>query len=273
MRLRLRRPSKVRCGRRDIVDPYLDPLSRNVLRRLRRLDRAARTCRRRRSRCDRGHHRRAGASGVVLRGGRAGAGGGDRTPRAIDMPASSADADDGGRYDSRMADTEPSRNLSLMPRPRPTSTGGGGRWVAVLSLIIALAAVGVAAWAVVMAWPQERRHGRPDRRVEAEGMRRVRHGQQGGSAADPRRPWTGPRRADRGGKQRQAVADRRRRVPVESPGRPDAADLAEAVRLFANNLEEIGLNALAGATNDDPQQAARLTAGEDGRNKVAELCK
>ncbi len=50
-------------------------------------------------------------------------------------------------------------------------------------------------------------------------------------------------------------------------------DLAEAVRLFANNLAEIGVNALAGATNDDPQQAARLTAGEDGRNKVADLCK
>jgi len=46
-----------------------------------------------------------------------------------------------------------------------------------------------------------------------------------------------------------------------------------AQRVFANNLEDIGLNALAGATNDDPQQAARLTAGEDGRNKVAELCK
>ena len=50
-------------------------------------------------------------------------------------------------------------------------------------------------------------------------------------------------------------------------------DLADAVRLFANNLEDIGVNALAGATNDDPQQAARLTAGEDGRNKVDELCK
>ena len=50
-------------------------------------------------------------------------------------------------------------------------------------------------------------------------------------------------------------------------------DLAEAVRLFANNLDEIGMNALAGATNDDPQQAARLSAGEDGRNKIAGLCK
>ena len=50
-------------------------------------------------------------------------------------------------------------------------------------------------------------------------------------------------------------------------------ELADAVRLFANNLQDIGINALAGATNDDPQQAARLTAGEDGRNKVAEICK
>ena len=51
------------------------------------------------------------------------------------------------------------------------------------------------------------------------------------------------------------------------------SDLAEAVRLFANNLEDIGVNALAGATNDDPQQAARLTTGEEGRAKVADLCK
>jgi hypothetical protein len=50
-------------------------------------------------------------------------------------------------------------------------------------------------------------------------------------------------------------------------------ELADAVRLFANNLQDIAINALAGATNDDPQQVARLTAGEDGRNKVAELCK
>ena len=49
-------------------------------------------------------------------------------------------------------------------------------------------------------------------------------------------------------------------------------DLADAVRLFANNLEDIGVNALAGATNEDPQQAARLTAGEDGRKKIAGLC-
>ena len=46
-------------------------------------------------------------------------------------------------------------------------------------------------------------------------------------------------------------------------------ELAEAVRSFANNLDDIGMNALAGATNEDPQQAARLTAGEAGRNKIA----
>ncbi|HET9565617.1 MAG TPA: hypothetical protein VFP27_14205, partial [Mycobacterium sp.] len=50
-------------------------------------------------------------------------------------------------------------------------------------------------------------------------------------------------------------------------------ELADAVRSFANNLDDIGMNALAGATNEDPQQAARLTAGEAGRNKIAELCK
>ena len=104
-------------------------------------------------------------------------------------------------------------------------------------------------------------------------MRRLRHGEQGGSLQT---------HADLGPDPiaQQAVAGNaglslvgggeylRSRLDGQTP-----PDLAEAVRLFANNLDEIGMNALAGATNDDPQQAARLSAGEDGRNQVTSLCK
>jgi hypothetical protein len=150
--------------------------------------------------------------------------------------------------------------------------GGGARWVTALSLILALAALGVAAWAVVMAWPQK------DKAVEptAESKQKVCAAFDTVSKAVQLQTH-----ADLGPDPiaQTAVAGNARlsligggdyllsRLDEQTP-----PDLAEAARLFANNLQDIGLNALAGATNDDPQQAARLAAGEDGRNKVAALC-
>jgi hypothetical protein len=144
--------------------------------------------------------------------------------------------------------------------------------VTALSLILALAALGVAAWAVVMAWPQK------DKAVEptAESKQKVCAAFDTVSKAVQLQTH-----ADLGPDPiaQTAVAGNARlsligggdyllsRLDEQTP-----PDLAEAARLFANNLQDIGLNALAGATNDDPQQAARLAAGEDGRNKVAALC-
>jgi hypothetical protein len=51
------------------------------------------------------------------------------------------------------------------------------------------------------------------------------------------------------------------------------ADLAEAVRNFANNLMDIGAAATAGAQNTDPDQAARLRDAEAANATVTELCK
>jgi hypothetical protein len=51
------------------------------------------------------------------------------------------------------------------------------------------------------------------------------------------------------------------------------ADLAEAVRRFANNLMDIGAAATAGAQNTDPDQAARLRDAEAANATVTELCK
>jgi hypothetical protein len=51
------------------------------------------------------------------------------------------------------------------------------------------------------------------------------------------------------------------------------ADLAAAIRSFADDLHAIAMNALAGVGNDDPEQAARLRDGEAISNRIADLCK
>ena len=145
--------------------------------------------------------------------------------------------------------------------------------MALFTLFIALAAIGIAAWAMVIVWPQK------DAKVQptAESKQKVCAAFDTVSKAVQLQTHAelGPDPIAQ-----TAVASNARlsligggdvllsRLDEQTP-----PDLAEAVRLFANNLQDIGINALAGATNDDPQQAARLTAGEDGRNKVAELCK
>jgi hypothetical protein len=174
-----------------------------------------------------------------------------------------------------MADTGPEQQPQPPSKPADESSGGdgGARVVALLSLLFAMGAIGVAAWALVMAWPQQKNTAQPS----AESKQKV------CAAFDTvSRAVQLQTHADLGPDPiaQQAVAGNARlslvgggeylrsRLDDQTP-----PDLAEAVRLFANNLDEIGMNALAGATNDDPQQAARLTAGEDGRNKVADLCK
>ncbi|BBZ77230.1 hypothetical protein MANY_25670 [Mycolicibacterium anyangense] len=51
------------------------------------------------------------------------------------------------------------------------------------------------------------------------------------------------------------------------------SQLADAVSAFARDLQDIGINALAGVQNSDPGQAARLAEGDSARKQVADLCK
>lgn len=55
------------------------------------------------------------------------------------------------------------------------------------------------------------------------------------------------------------------------PATPE--DLAAKVREFAENLMDIGANATAGVTNDDPAQAQRLKNTDDVNASLEELCK
>ena len=50
------------------------------------------------------------------------------------------------------------------------------------------------------------------------------------------------------------------------------ADLADAVRKFANHLMDIGAASTAGAQNEDPEQAARLRDADSTNATITELC-
>lgn len=142
-----------------------------------------------------------------------------------------------------------------------------------LSLIVALTAIGVASWAMVMAWPQKEEAVAPTAEAKqkvcaafdtvSKAVQLQTHADLGTDPVAETAVAANARLSLIGGGQYLSS-----RLDEETP-----PDLAEAVRLFANNLAEIGVNALAGVSNEDPQQAARLTAGEDGRAKVADLCK
>ena len=51
------------------------------------------------------------------------------------------------------------------------------------------------------------------------------------------------------------------------------SELADPVRSFATDLQDIGMSALAGVTNTDPAQSARLANADASRQQIVELCK
>jgi hypothetical protein len=55
---------------------------------------------------------------------------------------------------------------------------------------------------------------------------------------------------------------------------PDTpADLADAVRKFANNLMDIGARSTSGIPNSEPAQAARLKEADTANATITNLCK
>jgi hypothetical protein len=51
------------------------------------------------------------------------------------------------------------------------------------------------------------------------------------------------------------------------------SELADPVRSFANDLQDIGIYALAGVPNTDAVQAGRLTQADLTRKQIVDLCK
>lgn len=54
---------------------------------------------------------------------------------------------------------------------------------------------------------------------------------------------------------------------------PVSAELDDAVRSFANQLEYIGMGQLAGTAADDAGQTARMTEAQTSAERALELCK
>ena len=50
------------------------------------------------------------------------------------------------------------------------------------------------------------------------------------------------------------------------------SELADAIRSFAHDLQDIGMNALADVPSTDPAQANRITAADASRTQLIDLC-
>jgi len=57
------------------------------------------------------------------------------------------------------------------------------------------------------------------------------------------------------------------RLDSETP-----SELADVIRSFAHDLQDIGMNALADVPNADPAQAKRITAADASRMQLTDLC-
>ena len=51
------------------------------------------------------------------------------------------------------------------------------------------------------------------------------------------------------------------------------SELADAVRSYADQLQQIGVNGLAGSANGDPAQTERMTKADSAKNQIVEMCK
>jgi len=49
--------------------------------------------------------------------------------------------------------------------------------------------------------------------------------------------------------------------------------LADAVRAYAQPLQETGINGLAGAANGDPSQTDRMTKADSAKKQLVQMCK
>jgi hypothetical protein len=177
-----------------------------------------------------------------------------------------------GRYHRLMANTRPEAKVPSYGKPAAQPTWQS-RWAAPVALLIALIAVGLAVWALLSASSKApaaaQQAGDPKARVckafeiVSQAVQIQTHADlgpdpvaQNGVAANARLAMVG------GGDYLLSHLD-----PKTPP------ELADAVRSFANDLQDIGINALAEVPASDPAQAARLSEGEAGSNKIADLCK
>lgn len=173
-----------------------------------------------------------------------------------------------------------------MPDESPSESTAGHRYrepsrrfsaLTVISLIIAVVALGVAGWLLYkqdFSKPSYSDAQRADAKVKVcAAMNIVRKGV---SLNTNLQPPGGP--SDVAGalavaaNARVALYDGGQYLLAKlDPATPE--DLADAVRKFANNLTDIGAAATAGAQNSEPEQAARLKDADASNVTISELCK
>jgi hypothetical protein len=152
---------------------------------------------------------------------------------------------------------------------------GLSRWVAPIALVVALAACGVAAWALL--GPPPNTSVAPTAQQIAAAKSRVCGAYQTVRAAVQLQTHA---EAGTDPVALQAVAANARLsmaygatylLGTLDPATPP--QLAAAVRTFASDLQDIAMNALAGAGNDDPAQLARVHDAEAVSAQVGDACK
>ncbi|KUI17972.1 hypothetical protein AU192_03795 [Mycobacterium lehmannii] len=165
-----------------------------------------------------------------------------------------------------------------------TSQSSRGSIVSVLALVVALVALGVAAWALMKSPSSESESAQPASVFT------------GTTTDDPKGSICGAfnlvRRGIQGNTNLQApggpsditgtlAVAANARLSLSEGGhyllarlQPDTPpELADAVRKFANQLMDIGAHSIAGIPNSDPDQAERLKAADTSNGEIANLCK
>jgi len=170
-----------------------------------------------------------------------------------------------------MANTRPEAKVPTYGNP--AAQPWQSRWAAPVALLVALVAVGIAVWALLSASPKApavaQQDGDPKARickafeVVTQAVQIQTHADLGPDPVAQKAVGANGRLAMVGG-----GAYLLNHLDPQTP-----SDLADAVRSFANDLQDIGMNALAEVPGSDPAQAARLSDGEAKRNQIADLCK
>jgi hypothetical protein len=180
-----------------------------------------------------------------------------------------------------MADEVPDAQVDRdMTHSQPASPTRS-HWVAPAALVIAVIAIGVAIWALV------RSPGEPADAAQQSPADNAQLSPDDAKARacvafdTVRRAVSLQSNADLGPDPvaRDAVAANARLATLGGgdyllsrldPGTPP--ELADAVRSFANNLQDVGMNQLAGVPNTDPNLAAKLSEAQAASEQIAGMC-
>ncbi len=164
----------------------------------------------------------------------------------------------------------------LAPAPVPAASRAG--WIAPAALAISLLAAGAAAFAVFKPAPAPLSSGVTSDDPKAAVCKTFKTVSDAVYLQTNRSP--GPDMGPLGPVAAEAIAANARlamagganylldNLPANAP-----ADLADEVRGFAGSLNTIAMNALAGISNDKPEQADLLRSAEDANKKLIEHCK